>query len=150
MAELQSDGAITERDFRALLLIICRDQLFISTSCNCNVKKTYNCYTKLAYSVPNQVPKVETKDVIIFFFFFWPFNDDFSVSRLYRVGWYNDRWMMSLKAFGRKWLWPNRGAIQEYAWIDWRKQWETSVRVASVPAEIRDEHLPNTSLERYL
>jgi hypothetical protein len=29
------------------------------------------------------------------------------------------------------------------------ENYETSVRIASVPAEIRTEHIPNTSLERY-
>jgi hypothetical protein len=36
-----------------------------------------------------------------------------------------------------------------FARRNWRKPRETSVRIADVPAEIRTEHLPNTSLEHY-
>jgi hypothetical protein len=49
---------------------------------------------------------------------------------------------MNFKLFGRKRF---RGIIEV---LPWRKI-TTSGKVENIPAEIRTEHLPNTSLDRY-
>jgi hypothetical protein len=50
----------------------------------------------------------------------------------------------------RKRSWLNRGIISEYAWgrRGWGKQRKTCFRTGGAPAEIRTQHLPNTSLMR--
>lgn len=72
-----------------------------------------------------------------------------SVSRLNSSKWY-DIWITNWKAFGGS----GRGLIEvpipEFVWRDWGKPKDISVRRAGVSAEIRSEHLPNTSLECYL
>jgi hypothetical protein len=57
---------------------------------------------------------------------------------------------MNWKGFGRKQSWPSPGTIQVFVWRDCEKPWKISVRMSSVPAKIRTDHLPSTSLERYL
>jgi hypothetical protein len=46
--------------------------------------------------------------------------------------------------------WTNLCTVSVFAWRDRGKSPEFSVRVAGVSAEIRNEHFPNTSLERYI
>jgi hypothetical protein len=58
-------------------------------------------------------------------------------------------WFMNCKEFGKKLLWSNRGNIPVFTFIDCRKSWNTSIRIASVPVEIWTEYLPNASLECY-
>lgn len=48
--------------------------------------------------------------------------------------------LINSKEFGRKPSWRNRSIIVEFAWRDWGKS------SAGVPAEVRTEHFPNTSL----
>jgi hypothetical protein len=52
------------------------------------------------------------------------------------------------KRLGGKRSWPNRGTIPACVRRNYRNVRETSVRKASVPANIRSEYLPNTSLAR--
>jgi hypothetical protein len=47
--------------------------------------------------------------------------------------------------FGKTRSWPNRCTIPAYEWRDWGKPRWASARMAYVPAQIRTEHLPNTS-----
>jgi hypothetical protein len=53
------------------------------------------------------------------------------------------------KRFERKWSWPNPCNIPEFAWRNWRKPRKKSVMTDGIPTEIRDENLPNASLECY-
>jgi hypothetical protein len=48
----------------------------------------------------------------------------------------------------RKRSWPISGTIPVFVRMDWEPR-KTSVKIAGVAAEIRTEHLPNISLERY-
>jgi hypothetical protein len=56
--------------------------------------------------------------------------------------------LMNWTSFGGQWSWPKvqsrhlSGETEEY-------HNNTSVRIAGIPREIRTEHLPNTSLQRY-
>jgi hypothetical protein len=53
------------------------------------------------------------------------------------------------KELGRMWKlwsWLNRGTVPAFAWRDWRKPRKASVKIASIPAEIQAEHLPNTCI----
>jgi hypothetical protein len=54
----------------------------------------------------------------------------------------DDSSMINWKIFGRKRSWPNRGTIQAFSWWDWVKLWETSVKIADDPADIRTEYIP--------
>lgn len=56
-------------------------------------------------------------------------------------------WLINLKGFGRKWLWPNQSTILAFGWSNWEKPQKTSVRIARVLAEIQIEHLSSISLE---
>jgi hypothetical protein len=71
------------------------------------------------------------------------------ISRVYIVGEYdNEEWWTEKNFKG-----SGCGLIDYYPIIllyDLRNNANTSVYIAGVPAEIRTEHLPNTSLERYL
>jgi hypothetical protein len=49
----------------------------------------------------------------------------------------------------RKMSWPNQSTTFPFSWRDWREPWKTSVRTASVLAEIQTQYLPNKSLEHY-
>jgi hypothetical protein len=54
------------------------------------------------------------------------------------------------KGLGKKPSWPHIDTIQTFAWRGWQKTRKyLSVRVAGVPAEIRSEYLPKTSVESY-
>jgi hypothetical protein len=53
--------------------------------------------------------------------------------------------MMNWEGDGRRRPWTSRGTIPEFAWRDRLKSRESSVRIASVPAEIRTWCLPDTS-----
>jgi hypothetical protein len=55
-------------------------------------------------------------------------------------------WLINRKGFGRRWPWSNWGAIR---CVLGGTEEKTSVRTAGVPAQIRTEHLPNTSVGRY-
>jgi hypothetical protein len=65
------------------------------------------------------------------------------VAGLRTIEWRDDRGMVIWKAFGRKRPWSNRGAISEFAWRNWRRPRELSVRIA----EIRTQRLRNTNQE---
>jgi hypothetical protein len=56
---------------------------------------------------------------------------------------------MTWKGYGRKRPWSNRGTIPESTWRDWGIPRRVRTRKAGVPAEIRTEHLPDTSVEGY-
>jgi hypothetical protein len=71
---------------------------------------------------------------------FYTVNMDYLTSN-YRIT--DKRW------FGRKSSWPTRNILQLFSWSNRVKQRERSISMADVPAEIRTEHIPNTSLERY-
>lgn len=45
-------------------------------------------------------------------------------------------------------MWPNQGTIRDFPG-ELGKATETTFMMAKVPAELRIENLPNTSLERY-
>jgi hypothetical protein len=62
------------------------------------------------------------------------------------VGWQ----MMNWRGSGRKQSWPKQDTNMAFDWNDRGKSWKTCVRTASVPAEIRTEHLSDTSLEHCL
>jgi hypothetical protein len=49
------------------------------------------------------------------------------------------------KGFWSKLCLPNRGTVPEFALEGLKEKQNTSVKIAAVPAEIRIEHLPNTS-----
>jgi hypothetical protein len=51
-----------------------------------------------------------------------------------------------LERIWRRWSWPTRGIISTYFFRFWGKPREILVMIADVPAEIRIENLPNTSL----
>jgi hypothetical protein len=76
------------------------------------------------------------------------FNGTFSISRLYSVGWYADRWI------GRDLEKSGCGLIEvlsrELPGGTEEIHKKNPVSIVSVPAEAGTEHLPNTSLERYL
>jgi hypothetical protein len=56
---------------------------------------------------------------------------------------------MNWKEFGRKRSGPNRETALEFSCRDCLKPPKTLIRISDVPAEIRTEHLSNTSHERY-
>jgi hypothetical protein len=58
-------------------------------------------------------------------------------------------WLLNEEGFGRKRLWPNRGIIPAFGWRDWEKAIHSS-QDGQCPAEIRTNHVPNTSLHHYL
>jgi hypothetical protein len=57
--------------------------------------------------------------------------------------------MMNLKRFGKNRSWSNRDTILAFALRDWGIQ-QNPVRIAGVPAGVRNNYLSNTSLECYL
>jgi hypothetical protein len=57
--------------------------------------------------------------------------------------------MMNWKRCRMKESWHNRGTIQEFAWEGEVNHKKTSVGIASALAEIRNEHVPNTSVQPY-
>jgi hypothetical protein len=57
--------------------------------------------------------------------------------------------MMNWKGFGRKRSCRSGRITSAFAWSGSERPQTTSFRVACVLSEIRTEHLPNTSLERY-
>jgi hypothetical protein len=48
-----------------------------------------------------------------------------------------------------KQMWPNRGTVTTFVWMDWGKPRKISTRIADVSAEIRAKHLSYRSLESY-
>jgi hypothetical protein len=56
---------------------------------------------------------------------------------------------MNYKESGRQESWPDCGDIPTFASWVWRKLEKLSFRIAGVPAGIRTEYLPNTSLEYF-
>jgi hypothetical protein len=77
------------------------------------------------------------------------------VLRCYRYLWLhgverNDNWsVIDWRGIERKWPWPKWGTIPPFAWKDRRKPRKTSIRETELPTEIRTQHLPNISPERY-
>jgi hypothetical protein len=71
-----------------------------------------------------------------------------AVSRLYvyTFEWQDERRIGKDLEQGRPW--PNRNTIPALTWTYRGKLRRASIRTASVSAEIRTEHLPNTSLDR--
>jgi hypothetical protein len=41
------------------------------------------------------------------------------------------------------------GTLRAFVWSDWERLRKTSVRVASVPTDIRIQHLPNETVSHY-
>jgi hypothetical protein len=52
-----------------------------------------------------------------------------------------------LERIRKKQSWLKQGTIPEFAWKDWRKLLETSIRLSSVSAGIQTEHLPSTCIQ---
>jgi hypothetical protein len=50
--------------------------------------------------------------------------------------------------FGNKRLLPNRGLIPDFFFAGVRKTTK-NIRIVGIPADIRNEHLPNKSLDRH-
>jgi hypothetical protein len=56
---------------------------------------------------------------------------------------------MSWKVFGRRWQWPPRGTIPRFFLQGLRKPTTIISHNRGYPAEIRNEHFPNASLQRH-
>jgi hypothetical protein len=72
-----------------------------------------------------------------------------SLPRLYSVERLNNWWIINRKLFEKKRSWPNRASIPSLTSKDWGKSRTPSAKVAGIPADIRNEDLPNTSLPHY-
>jgi hypothetical protein len=60
-----------------------------------------------------------------------------------------DWWIINWKGLGRKQCFSDRGNIATFAWTDWEKVGNTSVRTAGVLVEIRTQRIPPTGLDCY-
>jgi hypothetical protein len=71
-----------------------------------------------------------------------------SVTRLYSVKWYYNRWMINWKGFVRNQWWGNGRTMPTLAWRDREKRRKHRVKMAGLLTEIWTEYCPNMSEER--